>query len=48
MVKPEYIHKIIKDRQYKYWIVYNSQNQAVEAQLKDIDTDSSLAAFLDW
>ena len=48
MVKPEYIHKIIKDRQYKYWIVYNSENQPVESQLKEISAEDSHAAFMDW
>lgn len=48
MVKPEYIHKQIKDRAFKYWAVYNSENQPVEVQLKDISPEDSLAYFQEW
>jgi hypothetical protein len=48
MVKPEYIHKLIKDKGYNYWVIYNAEKQPVEAQTKAISAEESCAEFTNW
>lgn len=48
MVKPEYIHKLIKDRGFTYWVIYNAEKQPVEVQNRALTPEESCAAFTDW
>jgi hypothetical protein len=48
MVKPEYIHKLIKEKGFNYWVIYNAEKQPVEAQTKAISGEESCAEFTNW
>jgi len=48
MVKPEYIHKLIKDKGFNYWVIYNAEKQPVEAQTKAISGEESCLEFTNW
>lgn len=48
MVKPEYIHRLIKDKGFTYWVIVNADNQPLEAQTKAISGEESCAEFTNW